>query len=538
MLDQTLINQLKQYVQHIKRPVELVLTLNRSDKSEELQALGEQLASLSDLISLQIDAASSKRSPTLLVRSPDTKSEIRFSGIPLGHEFTSLVLALLHTGGHDTKQEQAILEQIKTLKLPNGVEYFEFETYISLSCQNCPEVVQALNILAAINPQIKHTMIDGALFEQEVSERKVMAVPSVFLNGKLFGQGRMNISQILAKLDSGSAEKQKNALNEKPNFDMLIVGGGPAGASAAIYAARKGIKTGIAAERFGGQVADTLAIENFISVKATEGPKLVSSLESHVRDYDVDIMQGQQAAKLTPASESQSGLIEITLTNGAVLKSRSVLLATGARWRELGVPGEQEYRGKGVAYCPHCDGPLFKGKPVAVIGGGNSGVEAAIDLAGITSHVTLLEFGETLRADDVLVRKLKSLPNVKIITSAQTTEVHGDGEKVTGLRYTNRETNIEHSVALAGVFVQIGLIPNSEWLGEPSGNAVKRTRYGEIETNSKGETSVPGVFAAGDVTTAPYKQIIVAMGSGASAALGAFDYLMRQETDESKSVAA
>lgn len=534
MLDQTLINQLKQYVQHLKRPVKLVLSLDNTEKSEELLALGQQLSSLSQLISLENNTSASERAPTMLVYSPDTQTEIRFSGIPLGHEFTSLVLALLHTGGHDTKQEQALLEQIRTLEPTNDSGLLEFETYISLSCQNCPEVVQTLNILAATNPKIKHTMIDGALFESEVETRKVMSVPSIFLNGAPFGQGRMSINQILDKLDTRTAETQKRAMETKSPFDMLIVGGGPAGAAAAIYSARKGLNTGILAERFGGQVADTMAIENFISVKATDGPKLVSSLESHVREYDVDIMQGQQASALTPAENSPSGLIEVTLQNGAVLKSRSVLLATGARWRELGVNGEQEYRGRGVAYCPHCDGPLFKGKPVAVVGGGNSGVEAAIDLAGITSHVTLLEFGESLRADDVLQRKLRSLPNVSIITSAATTEIHGDGKQVTGVRYTNRQTQMEHSIALAGVFVQIGLAPNSEWLG----STIKRTPQGEIETNNKGETSAPGIFAAGDVTTAPYKQIIVAMGSGANAALGAFDHLIRLETKNTSEDAA
>lgn len=525
MLDQTLINQLKQYVQHIKRPVELVLTLDDSLKSQELFQLAEQLAELSSLITTRTDGAASKRAPTMLVTSPETGSKIRFSGIPLGHEFTSLVLALLHTGGHDTKQTPALVEQIQTLVIPKEQEAFEFETFISLSCQNCPEVVQALNILAALNPKISHTMIDGALFEDEVSERKVMAVPSVFLNGKPFGQGRMSITQILEKLDGSSAEKHKGQLEKKTHFDMLIVGGGPAGAAAAIYSARKGINTGVVADRFGGQVADTMAIENFISVKATDGPKLVSSLEAHVKAYDVDIMQGQQATNLIPSSKSDSGLHEIELKNGARLKSRSVLLATGARWRELGVEGEQEYRGKGVAYCPHCDGPLFKGKPVAVVGGGNSGVEAAIDLAGIVSSVTLLEFGDHLRADDVLQRKLRSMKNVKIITSAATKEIYGDGDQVTGLRYTNRKTNVDHSIAIAGVFVQIGLVPNSEWLGD----TVKRTSRGEVETNSRGETSLSGVFAAGDVTTTPYKQIIIAMGEGANAALGAFDFLIRND---------
>jgi alkyl hydroperoxide reductase subunit F len=402
---------------------------------------------------------------------------------------------------------------------------FHFETYISLSCQNCPDVVQALNMMAAINPQISHVMVDGALFQQEVDERKIMAVPSVFLNGQSFAQGRISLTEILNKVDLNAGKKQAAALNTKEPFDLLIVGGGPAGASAAIYSARKGIRTGIVADRFGGQVQDTLAIENFISVKATQGPKLVASLEEHVRDYDVDIMSSQKVANVSQEQNSE-GYFEVTLENGALLFSKSVLLATGARWREMNVPGEQEYRGKGVAYCPHCDGPLFKGKTVAVIGGGNSGIEAAIDLAGIVEHVTVLEFDHTLRADEVLQQKAKSLSNVEIITNAQTTSVIGNGEKVTGLNYTCRQTQLEKSLELAGIFVQIGLVPNSQFLQD----TVDLNNRGEVIVDSSGATSAAGIFAAGDVTDTPYKQIIIAMGSGATASLGAFDYLIRTPT--------
>jgi alkyl hydroperoxide reductase subunit F len=438
---------------------------------------------------------------------------VRFAGIPMGHEFTSLVLALLQVGGHPPKASDEVMEQIRNLE----GEYV-FETYISLSCQNCPEVVQALNLMSVINPNIRHTMIDGALFQDEVNERKIMAVPTIFLNGQHFGQGRMELEEILEKLDTGAAARTAEKIAKKEVFDVLVVGGGPAGASAAIYAARKGIRTAVVAERFGGQVLDTLGIENFISVKETEGPKLVTALEQHVKEYDVDMINLQRATALVPGD-----VIEVKLDSGASLKAKSVILATGARWRELNVPGEREYRNKGVAYCPHCDGPLFKGKRVSVVGGGNSGVEAAIDLAGIVDHVTLLEFASTLRADEVLQRKLRSLPNVTVIIDAQTTEVTGDGSKVNGMRYTDRKSGESKTIELEGIFVQIGLLPNTDWLK----GTVALSKHGEIEIDAKGQTSVPGVFAAGDVTTVPYKQIIIAMGEGSKAALSAFDYLIR-----------
>jgi alkyl hydroperoxide reductase subunit F len=435
----------------------------------------------------------------------------------MGHEFNSLVLALLQVGGHPAKESPQVIEQIRNL---DGD--FHFETYFSLSCQNCPDMVQALNLMSVLNPRIRHVAIDGALFQPEVTAREVMAVPSVFLNGKPFAQGRMSLEQICAKLDTGAAERQAAAIGRKEAFDVLVVGGGPAGAAAAIYAARKGIHTGIVAERFGGQVLDTMAIENFISVPETEGPKLGAALEQHVKAYDVDIMNLQTAIGLVPAAEP-GGLASVTLVNGAAVKARTVILSTGARWRQMNVPGEAEYRNRGVAFCPHCDGPLFKGKRVAVIGGGNSGVEAAIELAGIVAHVTLIEFDNALRADAVLQAKLRSLRNVTIITAAQTTEVHGDGSKVVGLSYKDRPSNELHRVELEGIFVQIGLVPNTEWL---KGTLALSPR-GEIEVDAHGQTSVPGVFAAGDATTVPYKQIIIAMGEGAKAALSAFDYLIR-----------
>lgn len=514
MLDANIKQQLQSYFGNLTQKVEITAYLNESDKSREMLELLQDLAGISEIISLTEQRDTAERSPSFKLNHPGGNIGVQFAGIPMGHEFTSLVLAILQVGGHPPKTSEDIIQQIRDL--PGE---YHFETYISLSCQNCPEVVQAFNLMSVINPNITHVMIDGALYQDEVTEKQIMAVPSIFMNGEHFGQGRMTVEEILAKLDTGASAREAEKLNAREPFDVLVVGGGPAGASAAVYAARKGIRTGIVAERFGGQVLDTNAIENFISVKETEGPKLVAALEEHVRSYEVDIMNTQRAEKLIPGD-----MIEVELANGAKLKSKTVIISTGARWRELNVPGEKEYRGKGVAYCPHCDGPLFKGKPVAVVGGGNSGVEAAIDLAGFVSHVTLLQFDDQLKADAVLQKKLFSLPNVKVICQAQTTEVNGDGSKVTGITYTDRATGSSHTVEIAAVFVQIGLIPNTDWLK----GTIELSQYGEIIVDDHGMTSVPGVFAAGDVTTIPYKQIVIALGDGAKASLGAFDYLIRQ----------
>ena len=512
MLDTNIRNQLQAYLGKLQRPIALIATLDESAAAVELRDLLREVATLSDLISLHEDGSATRR-PSFAVTVPGEAGRIEFAGIPMGHEFTSFVLALLQVGGHPPKVSAAVIEQIR--QLPAGLQ---FETFISLSCHNCPDVVQALNLMALLNPGIRHVMIDGALFQAEVEQRRVMAVPSVYLNGEPFGSGRMELEQILAQVDTGAAAREAEQISARAPYEVLIVGGGPAGASAAIYAARKGIRTGLVAERFGGQLMDTLGVENFISIKATDGPKLVQGLEEHVRDYDVDVMRLQRASRLIPGE-----LIEVQLENGASVKSRSVILATGARWREMNVPGEQQYRNKGVAYCPHCDGPLFKGKRVAVIGGGNSGVEAAIDLAGLVAHVTLLEFDVQMRADAVLQRKLHSLPNVTVITQALTTEVTGDGSKVDGLLYTDRASGEARRIDLEGIFVQIGLLPNTDWL---KGTLALSAR-GEIEIDARGQTSIPGVFAAGDCTTVPFKQIIIAMGAGSTAALGAFDHLIR-----------
>ena len=525
MLDASLKTQLQAYLEKVTRPIVITASLDQSESSQEMRALLADLAALSTQIRVTESLEDAHRKPSFALTTPGQDIHLRFAGVPMGHEFTSLVLALLQVGGHPSKLGQDVIEQIRDL---DGD--FKFETYFSLTCQSCPDVVQALNLMSVLNPRIQHVAIDGALFQQEVEAREVLSVPYIFLNGEVFGAGRMGVAEILAKLDTNSAAREAAKIAKKDAFDVLVIGGGPAGAAAAIYAARKGIRTGVAAERFGGQVLDTLAIENFISVPYTEGPKLAAALEQHVKDYSVDVMNLQRAEKLLPGKD----LIEVQLANGASLKAKTVILSTGARWRQMNVPGEEHYRNKGVAYCPHCDGPLFKGKRVAVIGGGNSGVEAAIDLAGIVKHVTLVEFDSQLRADEVLQRKLRSLPNVRIIVSAQTTEVLGDGSKVTGLVYKDRAGGDTHRVELEGVFVQIGLLPNTEWLK----GTIALSPRGEIEVDARGQTSMSGVFAAGDATTVPYKQIVIAMGEGSKAALSAFDHLIRTSAPAEESKAA
>jgi alkyl hydroperoxide reductase subunit F len=515
MLDANLKAQLKSYLERITRPIEIVASLDDGAKSQEMLALLNDIVSSSDKITLDTNG-SDARTPSFALNSPGQDIKLRFAGLPMGHEFTSLVLALLQVGGYPSKATEDTIEQARGL-----TGQFKFETYFSLTCQNCPDVVQALNLLAVLNPNVQHVAIEGSLFQQEVTDRQIMSVPSIYLNGELFGQGRMNLEEILAKIDTSAGDRQAEKLNAKEAFEVLVVGGGPAGSAAAIYAARKGIRTAVAAERFGGQVLDTMAIENFISVQHTEGPKLAVALEEHVKEYEVDIINLQRGEQLIPGQNGEPH--QVKFASGGVLKGKTVILATGARWREMNVPGEQQYRNKGVAYCPHCDGPLFKGKRVAVIGGGNSGVEAAIDLAGIVSHVTLLEFDANLRADAVLQRKLHSLPNVTVLTSALTSEVTGDGQKVNGLRYKNRLTGEEITVELEGIFVQIGLLPNTEWLK----GTIELSPRGEIIIDQRGETSIPGIFAAGDVTTVPFKQIVIAVGEGAKASLSAFDHLIR-----------
>jgi NADH-dependent peroxiredoxin subunit F len=521
MLDPDLQEQLKAYLVRVVLPFEITASLDDSDAAREMLGLLQDVVALCDKISLTTDGTDARK-PSFTLNRVGESPQIRFAAIPMGHEFTSLVLALLQVGGHPPKIETELIEQIREL---DGD--FRFETYVSLTCHNCPDVVQALNLMAVLNPRVTSVVIDGGLYQQEVADRQVLAVPMVFLNGEHFGQGRMDVEEIVAKLDTGAAARDAVKLNAKEAYDVLIVGGGPSGAAASVYAARKGIRTGMLAERMGGQTMDTMGIENFISVLETDGPKFAAALEQHAKQYDVDIINLQRAEKLIPAAEA-GGLIGVQLANGATLKAKTVIISTGARWREVNVPGEKEYRNKGVAYCPHCDGPLYKGKRVSVIGGGNSGVEAAIDLAGVVGHVTLFEFSDQLRADAVLLNKLHSLKNVAVHTQAQTTEITGTNGKVSGLTYTDRATGESKGVDLEGVFVQIGLVPNSEWLK----GTLELSATGEIVVDARGQTSLPGVFAAGDVTTVPFKQIIIAAGDGAKAALGAFDHLIRMSVTD------
>ena len=529
MLDATMTQQLKTYLANLREPVELVASLGDDDKSAQTRELLEEIAALHDLVSASFDGTDSRKPSFVIRRASDAEKWVRFAGLPMGHEFTSLVLALLWAGGHPPKVDADLLEQVRGLE-----DDFNFEMYFSLSCHNCPDVVQALTLMALENPRITATFIEGGTFQDEVDSRDIMAVPATFLNGEPFYNGKMELAEILAKIDTGSEAKAAEKLAAKDPFEVLVVGGGPAGAATAIYTARKGFRTGVAAERFGGQLHDTLGIENLPGTPYTEGPKLAGELKRHVGDYDIDLMDLAQAVKLVPASE-KGGLHTVELGNGASLKARSLIFATGARWRNMGVPGEAEYRNKGVAYCPHCDGPLFKGKRIAVIGGGNSGVEAAIDLAKTVGHVTLIEFDTKLRADEVLQAKLRSLPNVEIVTNGQTTEITGANGKVNGLRVKDRASGDERTIELEGVFVQIGLVPNTEWL-EDSGLTL--TKHGEIATDEEGRTNLPGVFAAGDVTDVPYKQIVVAMGEGSKAGLSAFDYLIRNEPAQEVAQAA
>ena len=519
MLDDSLKTQLQAYLGKLQKPIRLIASLDASAGAAEMRALLQDIASLSPLVQWD-DSGDDARRPSFVIAPEGQRQGVRFAAIPMGHEFTSLVLALLWTGGHPPKVEAEVQEQIRAL-----AGDYRFEVYMSLSCHNCPDVVQATALMAILNPRVQTVVIDGALYQDEVNARQVMAVPMVYLNGEVFGSGRMSVEEIVAKLDVGAEAREAQRLAAREPYDMLIVGGGPAGAAAAVYAARKGIRVGLAAERFGGQVNDTLAIENYISVLETDGPHFAAALEAQVRHYGVDIMNLQRADKLVGAQEP-GGLIEVRLESGASLRARSVIVSTGARWRNMNVPGELEYKNRGVAYCPHCDGPLFKGKRVAVVGGGNSGVEAAIDLAGIVQHVTLIEFADQLKADAVLVRKLHSLPNVRVLLNVQTTEVRGDGSRVTALHYQERSSGAQHALELEGVFVQIGLVPNTEWLK----GTLDLMPWGEIVVDAKNHTNMEGVFAAGDCSTVPFKQIVIAAGEGAKAALGAFDHLMRSQS--------
>lgn len=512
LLDANLKAQLQQYLALLEGEIVIKVSVSDDKVSNDMLDLVTELENMSPLITVQ--HALLERTPSFSINKVGEETGVTFAGLPLGHEFTSLVLALLQVSGRAPKVDESVIKRIQAIKKP-----MKFETYVSLTCHNCPDVVQALNIMSVLNPNISNTMVEGGTFQDEIKERDIMAVPTVYMNGENFSGGRMELEDILNKLGEASDGSE---FGDVEPFDVLVVGGGPAGASAAIYSARKGIRTGIVAERFGGQVNDTLAIENIIGTRATEGPQFVSSLEAHVADYNVDIMKSQRVTSI-----ARNEMVEVTLENGAVLKGKTVILSTGARYRQLGVPGEQEFKNKGVAYCPHCDGPIFKGKDVAVVGGGNSGVEAAIDLAGIVNHVYLLQRNTELKADTVLQERLHSLSNVTVLTNALTQEITGT-DKVNGLTYLDVVSGKEEHIELQGVFVQIGLLPNTEFLK----GIIDLNQNNEIIINKHGATSMPGVFAAGDCTDTVYKQIIISMGSGATAALGSFDYLIRNTTPQ------
>ncbi len=509
-LDADIKVQLGQYLELLESDLIFKADLATNEHSQKVREFLEEIVTMSPRLSL-LETDLGQRKPTFEIIRPDGTSGVSFAGLPLGHEFTSFVLALLQVSGRSPKIDAEMVERIQSIN-----QELHFETYVSLTCHNCPDVVQALNIMSVLNPKISHTMIEGGMFKEEVEAKKIMAVPTVFLNGEEFVSGRMTIEQLVDKVASPLPD---DSFAKKGIFDVLVIGGGPAGNSAAIYAARKGIKTGMLVETFGGQVMETVGIENMIGQTYTEGPKLMAHVENHTKSYPIDIMKNQRAKSIR-----KTDLVEVELENGHILKAKTVILAVGARWRNVNVPGEQELRNKGVTYCPHCDGPLFEGKKVAVIGGGNSGVEAAIDLAGLADHVYLLEFMETLKADQVLQERLHNLSNTTVLTNVATKEIVGHDE-VEGLIYTDRTTQKEFPLDIEGVFVQIGLVPNTNWLAD---SGLELTKAGEIVVDSRGATNIDGIFAAGDCTNSAYKQIIISMGSGATAALGAFDYLIRQ----------
>lgn len=510
ILDHAIQQQLAQYMPLLEADIVLSVNAGDDENGQKVHDLINEIAAMSEKI--WVETTTAGKAPGFSIAKKGEVARVFFAGLPLGHEFTSLVMALLQVSGRPPKVDDQVVKRIAQINEPVA-----FTTYVSLSCHNCPEVVQAFNMMAALNENVTHTMVEGGWFQAEIADKNILGVPTVLKGDTPFANGRMEIEEILNKL---LGEVSSVDFDEKASFDVLVIGGGPAGASAAIYAARKGIRTGLVAQRFGGQPLETLGIENLIGTTYTEGPKLVAELEAHVNAYDVDLMKAIRAVNI----QRKDDQVKVTLSNGAVLKSKTAILATGARWRNLNVPGEKQYKAKGIAYCPHCDGPLFKGKKVAVIGGGNSGIEAAIDLAGVVEHVTVVEFANRLIADTVLQEKLRSLPNVEVILNAQTTEIIGANDQVNGMYYTDRLTGNSHRLNVAGIFILIGLVPNTEWL---KATDVQLDDRGQIFVDGHGATNVKGVFAAGDCTDSVYKQIIISMGSGATAALGAFDHLIR-----------
>ena len=524
MLTPDILNALKGYMENLKHEVTFVIQTGEHEKREELVDMLQQIATTSDKLNVvEKDTQGLLRSPvTFAIQKDGVDTGITFSGVPGGHEFNSLILAILQAGGSQLKLDESIQNMVKKVN-----DKLNFQVFVSLSCHACPDVVQAMNQFALLNDNIQAEMIDGGVYPDLVEKHNIQGVPTVYLNGEVFASGKVEIAGIVEKLGKVAPEilQASNDTPELPLQDVTVIGGGPAGVASAIYAARKGLAVTIIADRFGGQVKDTMGIENLISVPKTTGPELANSLMAHLNDYDVTLKEHFRVEKI-----EKGDIKTLTLSNGEVIRTRTLIVATGANWRELGVPGEKENIGNGVAYCPHCDGPFYKGKDVAVIGGGNSGVEAALDLAGIVKSVTVFEFLPELKADKVLVEQLSKRDNVKVINNAATKQILAENGKVNAIEYIDRATDTVHQQELNGVFVQIGLVPNSKVVE----GVVDLTKYGEIIVNEKGNTSEPGIYACGDVTTVPYKQIVVAMGEGAKAALAAFDYLLMNPVSESE----
>ncbi len=521
MLTNDILQALKGYTANMQNKVALVLQAGEHTKRNELKEFLQSIASVSEHIEFLEQDVDELRSAMSFMLVVDGKPNgIVFSGIPSGHEFNSLILAILHSSGTDLKLDASVKNIVAGIHEP-----LHFEVFISLSCHNCPDVVQALNQFALVNPNITTEMIDGGIYPQLIKERDIQGVPSVYLNGELFANGKVDTAVLLDKLIERYGDSLQLAADKAlPLQDVTVIGGGPAGISAAIYSARKGLKVTLIADRIGGQVKDTMGIENLISVSKTTGPELTGAMQAHMNDYDITIKEHLRV------SDIEKGEIKtLTLSSGEIVTTKTLIVATGARWRELGVPGEKENVGNGVAYCPHCDGPFFKGKDVAVIGGGNSGIEAALDLAGIVKSVTVFEFAPDLKADQVLVDQAERRDNVKIIKNAATQQILASDGKVSAIQYQDRASNESHTLGLSGVFVQIGLVPNSQFLQ----SVVELTPHGEVVINEKGETSEQGIFACGDVTTVPYKQIIISMGEGAKASLSAFEYLLKNPVADS-----
>lgn len=526
MLSKDILQALQGYAANMQRPVTFVLQTGAHSKRDELAQFLAEIASVSDKITLEERDLPGLRSPlsfALLAGGEDTG--IRFSGIPSGHEFNSLVLAMLQASGTPIKLDDSLQQMVGRIS-----EALHFEVFVSLSCHNCPEVVQALNQFALLNSNIRTEMVDGGLFQDIIAERDIQGVPIVYLNGEVFANGKVTAAELIDRLVERYPQIAESAPTARlPLQDVVVVGGGPAGVSAAIYSARKGLAVTLITDRMGGQVKDTMGIENLISVPKTTGPALTGALQAHLNEYAVTVKEHLKVLNVT-----QGPIKRLTLSSGEQIDTKTLIVATGAKWRELGVPGEKENIGNGVAYCPHCDGPFFKGKDVAVIGGGNSGIEAALDLAGIVKSVTVFEFLPELKADKVLVDQAVARDNIRILKNVATKAIKAEGGKVTAIEYVERATDTTHTLALDGVFVQIGLVPNSDFLAD----VVERTRFGEVVINEKGETSEAGIYACGDVTTVPYKQIVIAMGEGAKAALAAFEYLLTRSTDLAAAYAA